>query len=445
MRERVIAEYDQMLKADDSLTAPFFAELQAQMRARRLCYGERPLGVALRPHILTGGQYQKLTHAAETLAGAFNKITAALVAEPELMNLVGLLENERRLALVEPGFVSSAVTTRLDAFVNGDEIKFVEYNAENTSSLTDQEGLNDVLLGVPAFQSTAARYDFRRFDPVAKLLQALLTTFKEWSGTASAPQIAIVDWADLPTANEFELLREYFIANGVATIICTPDELEYENGSLRSGDFRVDLVYKRVIIHELLAHCDESHPLLRAYIDGKVCVVNPFRCKIAHKKAAFEILTNADYANWFNLTEREVIAQTVPWTRRVSERRTEYAGETIDLLEFIRKSRANFILKPNDDYGGQGISLGHRASESEWNTMIETALAGDYVVQEIIELEMEDFPVFNEQTWAFQPMFVDVNPFLFNGTAEGALVRLSTSPIVNVTTGGGETGFIVID
>ncbi len=386
-----------------------------------------------------------LAHAAETLAGAFDKITAALVAEPALMNLVGLLENERRLALVEPGFASSAVTTRLDAFVSGDAIKFVEYNAENTSSLTDQEGLNDVLLQVPAFQSMAARYDFRRFNPVAKLLQTLLATFKEWSGTASAPQIAIVDWADLPTANEFELLREYFVANGVATIICTPDELEYENGGLRSGDFRVDLVYKRVIIHELLAHCDETHPLLRAYTDGKVCLVNPFRCKIAHKKAAFEILTNQDYANWFSQTEREVIAQTVPWTRRVFERRTEYASEKVDLLEFVRKNRANFILKPNDDYGGQGICLGHRASESEWSAMIETALAGDYVVQEIIDLQMEDFPVFNEQTWDFQPMFVDVNPFLFNGKAEGALVRLSTSPIVNVTTGGGETGFIVIE
>jgi len=41
-------------------------------------------------------------------------------------------------------------------------------------------------------------------------------------------------------------------------------------------------------------------------------------------------------------------------------------------------------------------------------------------------------------------MFVDTNPFLFRGKVCGAMVRLSASPIVNVTSGGGETGFFVL-
>jgi len=42
-------------------------------------------------------------------------------------------------------------------------------------------------------------------------------------------------------------------------------------------------------------------------------------------------------------------------------------------------------------------------------------------------------------------MFVDTNPFLFWGRVCGAMVRLSDSPIVHVTSGGGETGFFVIE
>jgi hypothetical protein len=42
-------------------------------------------------------------------------------------------------------------------------------------------------------------------------------------------------------------------------------------------------------------------------------------------------------------------------------------------------------------------------------------------------------------------MYLDTNPFMFRGKADGALVRLSDSPIVNVSSGGGETGFFVID
>ena len=104
-----------------------------------------------------------------------------------------------------------------------------------------------------------------------------------------------------------------------------------------------------------------------------------------------------------------------------------------------------FVLKPNDDYGGRGVFIGPRLNQTEWESAIATALAGDYVVQDAIELQTEEFPVFNETDWGFQPMFVDTNPFLFRGKVCGAMVRLSNSPIVNVTSGGGETGFFVIE
>jgi hypothetical protein len=444
MRGKVISEYHELLRADASLNAAFFARLKDAMTARRLLYGERRLGVSLRPHLLTQAQYDALTRASEVLAGAFDKIGASLLSDPVRMERVGLTDRERRLALIDPGYACPAVTTRLDAFVHGDEVTFVEYNAENPSSLTDQTGLNQVLFEVSALGQVAERYRLRQFNPSASLLAALLTTYREWGGIG-APNIAIVDWADLPTENEFILLRNYFVGQGVPTIICSPDELEYEHGKLRRGDFRVDLIYKRVIIHELLARSDDSHPLLRAYASGDVCLVNNFRCKMLHKKAAFELLTDETNASWFTTEEREVIRRTIPWTRRVAEKRTFYMDEEVDLLEYVRKHREQFILKPNDDYGGHGITLGHRASEAEWEEALAIALGSDYVVQETIELHTEEFPIFDDEHWSLQPMYVDTNPFLFRGKVNGVLVRLSDSPVVNVTSGGGETGFFVVE
>jgi hypothetical protein len=444
MREKAITEYHQMLAADAGLTAEFFARLKREMRARRLLYGEREIGVALRPHFLTTSQYERLARASEVLARAFEKVTSALVAKPSLMDEIGLTERERRLALVPPGFETSAVTTRLDAFLSGDRVKFVEYNAENPSSLTDQPGLNRVLSGLPAMEDMTGRYCLREFDPAGALLRMLLETYGEWGGRG-VPNIAVVDWAGIPTESEFVLLRDFFNARGVPAIICPPEELEYSNGRLRRGDFRVDLVYKRVIIHELLARADDSHPLLRAYTNGDVCLVNPFRCKVQHKKATFELLTDEERAGWFDGEERGVIRDCVPWTRRVGERRTTFRGRSVDLLDFVRRRRALFVLKPNDDYGGHGVTLGDRASEGEWDEALSKALAGDYVVQERVELSAEEFPIFDDERWAFQQMYVDTNPFLFRGRVEGAMVRLSDSPVVNVTSGGGETGFFVIE
>ncbi len=444
MRDQAIAEYHHLLAGDESLTAELFARMRRGMNATRLLYGGRELGISLRPHFLTRRQYERLRYGAEVLSGAFDKLAVAMVADPALMERIGISPRERQLALLSPGYALPAINTRLDAFVHGDEIKFVEYNAENPSSLTDQEGLNQILFDVRALQSLAERYRLRQFSPAAQLLDALLETYREWGG-AGLPNIAILDWADLPTAHEFVLLRNYLVGRAVPTIICTPDELEFRHGRLWRGDFRIDLVYKRIIIHEFLARYDDNHPLIRAYAAGAVCLINPFRCKLLHKKAGFELLTDETASQWFSAQELEVIRQCIPWTRRVFPRQTTYAGRAIDLLDYVRRQRADFILKPNDDYGGHGIFFGNSLSESAWDAALQTALTGDYVVQERLSLHTETFPIFNETTWALQPMFVDTNPFLFRGKVEGAMVRLSDSPIVNVTSGGGETGFFVLE
>ncbi len=405
-RERAIAEYHDLLAADEALSPAVFEKLRGAMRINRLLYGERPIGVALRPHFLHEKQFHTLTQTAQRIASALEKVATALVQSPGLMHQLGLTDAERNLALVEPGFSTAAITTRLDAFVREDEIKFVEYNAENPSSLSDQEGLNRLLLELPAMATFARRYRLRQFSPVERLLETLLSTYREWGGTA-VPNIAILDWQNLPTSNEFVLLRNHFTAHGVPTIICSPDDLEYRSGELRCGIFRVDLVYKRIIIHEFLARYDDTHPLIRAYVNHDVCLVNPFRCKIVHKKAAFEMLTDDEHQNWFTHSEKEALRHSVPWTRRVADRKTTRKGRPIDLLEFIHKNRSLFVLKPNDDYGGHGIYLGSRSDEREWDNAIATALSGDYVVQEAIDLHTEEFPIFSDRDWRFQPMFVD--------------------------------------
>ncbi len=444
LRHKAIGEYHDLLKKDQTLSAAAFRTLRDNMRARHLLYGDRPIGVALRPHFLEAKQFDALANTAETVATALEKVAAAVLQSPDLMTRLGLTDLERKLALIDPGFPAATVNARVDGFVHGEQIRFVEYNAENPSSLSDQEGLNRLLSEIPAMSAFAKRYRLRQFSAVEKLCETLLDVYREWGGTG-VPNIAILDWENLPTEHEFILLRDAFAAHGISAVICSPDELEYADRKLRCGDFKIDIVYKRILVHEFLARYDEQHPLVRAYLNRDVCLINPFRCKILHKKASFEMLTDEAHQNWFNKTEQEAIQRSVPWTRRVSDRRTRRHGVEIDLLKFVSANRASLVLKPNDDYGGRGVFIGPRLGHAEWESAISSALGADYVVQDAIDLQPEEFPVFNESDWKLQPMFVDTNPFLFRGKVCGAMVRLSNSPIVNVTSGGGETGFFVIE
>src|SRR5215475_13300536 len=263
LRQRAITECHDLLAADKTLGPAMFEKLHSDMRKRQLLYGNRPIGIALRPHLLDQTQFRPLTLAAERVTSALEKVAAAVLQNPILMDELGLTEAERKMALVDPGFSTAGVNTRLDAFVHGNEIKFVESNAENPSSLPDQEELNRLLFKLPVMASFAKRYRLRQFSPVKRLLETLLSTYREWGGSG-LPHIAILDWKGLPTSSEFVFLQEHFSAHDVPTIICSPDDLEYQQGQLRCGAFRIDLVYKRVIIHEFLGRYDDTHPLIRA-------------------------------------------------------------------------------------------------------------------------------------------------------------------------------------
>ena len=354
LRERAIAEYHELLAADETLTPATFGKLRSAMRKNRLLYGDRPIGVALRPHLLDQKQFRALTVSAERVTSALEKVATAVVHDPKLMGELGLTKAERKMALVDPGFSTARGDDGLDAFVHNDEIKFVESNAENPSSLPDQEELNRLLFELPVMASFARRYHYGSSRQLIHCSERLLGTSREWGG-AGVPNVAILDWKNLPTSSEFVFLQEHFSVHGVPTTICSPDDLEYQQGQLRCGAFRIDLVYKRVIIHEFLARYDDTHPLIRACVNHDVCLVNPFRCKIMHKKAVFEMLTDERCHDWFTTSEQEAIHRSVPWTRRVADRKTTRKGRTIGVLEFIRKNRSMFVLKPNDDYGGTAL------------------------------------------------------------------------------------------
>src|SRR5215813_5331152 len=193
LRETAIAEYHELLAADQTLTRATFKELRSAMRKNRLLYGDRPIGVALRPHFLDQKQFRALTLSAEHVTGALEKVAEAAVQDRKLLCDLGLTDAERKMALVDPGFSTAGVTTRLDAFVHGEEIKFVESNAENPSSLPDQEELNRLLFELPVMTRFAKRYRLRQFSPVKRLLGTLLSIYCEW-GRAGVPNVAILDW-----------------------------------------------------------------------------------------------------------------------------------------------------------------------------------------------------------------------------------------------------------
>ncbi|HSK71839.1 MAG TPA: hypothetical protein VK892_09110, partial [Pyrinomonadaceae bacterium] len=277
-----------------------------------------------------------------------------------------------------------------------------------------------------------------------KLLETLVKSYRDFGGKKEKPNIAIVDWKDVKTVTEFEVLREYFESEGYPTLITQPQKLEYDGKILRAGDFEIDIFYKRVVIHEFLTEFDDTQPLIRAYKDGNIFMANSFRTKIPHKKASFAILSNEKYQNLFTAEQQEMIQKHIPWTRRLRDGETTYKEKNVNLLEFLGRERENFLIKPNDDYGGSGIVLGWETSQGDWETALNENLKKSYIAQEKVEVQKVTFPIYSDEIH-MEKLLIDFDPFLFLGKAHGGLVRLSSSSIVNVAKGGGETALIVME
>jgi hypothetical protein len=437
---------DELIHQDPALNAELFAVLTERQRELGLLHDDRPICPFLRPLLLSRPQYERIAAAAQTLAGAFERLAEASLQDEKILAQLGLTEKEEQMARFDPGYQKLCVTSRLDAFLAGDEFTFLEYNAESPAGLADQMQLEKLLYDLPHMREFLAARDTWQPAPHERLLRALLETYRDWGGAEARPNIAIVDWSGVSTESEFHILREVFERAGYPAVIADPRELTFDGAHLYAGDFRIDIFYKRVIIHEFLDKFDATHPLAQAYAAGKVCMANSFRSKLAHKKAGFAILSDERYSYLFTPEQRDCIRRHIPWTRRAREGRTDFRGEEHELLTILRRERESLVLKPNDDYGGHGIVIGWETTESEWDAAIENALRQDYVAQFRAPVEKHSVPMYDDTgRIVTEPMIIDFDPFLFRNEAVGGMVRLSATSLCNVSSGGGVTALLVLE
>jgi uncharacterized circularly permuted ATP-grasp superfamily protein len=433
----VIDDYHALLT--DAVAARATEQLNADLLKRKCYFGNRPLCTVLRPHFYKPEQWDYLKRETELLLRAFSKAHNAAMSSSTLRAQLNLEMWEEALFNIDIGFEFPWTTSRLDSFYDLDtgSLKFMEYNAETPAGMGYEDQLAKAFLELEPIKMFGEQYDIRGFLTFRSLFESLLEIYRQFGGK-NKPQIAIVDWQDVPTLNEHMLCQEYFEEQGVKTQLADPRALEYRNDALWHGDFRVDLIYKRVLCSELIQRMGFDNPIVRAVRDKAVAMSNAFSAKLMAKKASFALVSDELNAHLFDDQDLAAIEAHIPWTRRVEERKTLYHGEEIDLVPFIAENQDNLVLKPNDEYGGKGVIIGWEADPELWAATIRDALVNPYVVQEKIPAAIEDFPSCITGKLEITPRLVDADPFIFFGrTASGCMTRLSTTALLNVTAGGG--------
>ena len=447
MFPEAVARYHDLL-SNQELAESSRALLDEGLEKAKLIFGGRRLSPYLRPHFVSESDFARICQTCETVWSAIQKVKDAAVADPHVVDDLGLTEIERELVEIDPGYDAVSPTSRLDSFLTNSAYSFVELNGESPAGIAYADAAYDIFSSLPVMREFAADYNLRALYGRGFMLDVLLSSYEEFLGRKPErpPRIGIVDLADVPTVKEFELFREFFEQSGYPAIICTPQELEFRHNRLSARGQEIDIVYKRLLVNEYAPIIRDYPALLDAYRAGAICMVNSFRSKLIHKKALFGVLTNPKYASLFSETELALIRAHIPWTRIVRDEHTDYFGREVNLLDFIRADSERLVLKPNDDYGGRGITIGWNVDQRGWDEAINNALAdGDYLVQERVPTARETFPALTDDgRIQFAEQLVDLDPLLFNGKVGSAFTRLSSTELANVSSGGGMVPTFII-
>jgi len=420
--------------------------LLERMVARGAVFAGRPLCTFLRPHFVLRSQHNLLLRAVRHFRSAVIKAKDAILQSPELLDLVALTEGERRLFSVNPALESIGVVTRLDAILSGADLSFVELNAEGAFGPSYADRLTELFEGFQPMREFGRATLLSPMYTGNSLVGTILDAWHEFGGT-HMPKVAVVDWQEVATRTEFDMICERFRRHGIPERFVDPRALEYKDGRLSEKGEPIDLVYRRVLTSELLGREDEVKPLIEAYKARVVCVVNSFRAKLLDKKILFALLFDPRVAALYTKEEAASVRQFIPWTRRVVETRTEGPdGGEIDLVPWARDNRARLVLKPNDEVGGRGVVIGANVEPGGWERALKLALVDPSVVQLRVPLPTSMFPeVGAAGELYFSRRHIELDPILFRGELGGMLGRLSATNLCNVHTGAGTVPTFIIE
>ena len=260
-----IATYHELLT--DEVAAESQGQLASQLRSRGLFFGERPICTVLRPRLMSPGRHRALQTGVAAVMAAFARAHEAGMADPAVREQFCLEPWEEQLIACSPGFTEPSPTSRLDAFFVDDALWFTEYNAETRrgqgttmrcprrSRPAGDATVSPAIRVRPLPRVTGSSGPARRLRAVGRPPRATRHRHPGLEGRAHVQRVRPVP--------------EYFRDQGIPCEIVDPREVETGRVGFAPVTSPSHLIYKRVLLSELVGREGRDSPVLRAVRDGR--------------------------------------------------------------------------------------------------------------------------------------------------------------------------------
>lgn len=328
--------------------------------------GGKPTPFSLTPYIFSTGEYRRMTKLISDLTAVFEFAGENILSDGELLAQYGFPEEFLDILRIDPGYPRLAPIFRIDGHIERGVFRVVETNADGSAGMNDSNAIEQAVLATNIYRRIERESELKSMDMITPLSRMLCR---------HAGRIGILDLPGVSTSSEFIVIRNSLRRIGRAAEIITLAELSYRERLYARGK-PVDVIYRRLVTRDALAHWQTLGPLLTAYARGQVRMVGSFRSELLHSKAILNLLHDPALQSKFPPADRRLILKHIPRSQKLDPAACEIA----------LRQKNRWIIKPLDDYGSRGVSVGRDITAGKWRNALSSALKhGKYILQEYVE------------------------------------------------------------
>ena len=387
-------------------------------------YKGKPVPFLYHPMFFTEKDIESFEKITEMIMKITNKITDRFLVDEKFRSKFRYPEFLNELIAIDNGYDINAPIGRFDIFYKDyDNFKFCEINTDGSSAMNEDNIVARILSEAKAFKDFSKEYEMEYFELLDSWVKESIKIYDRYDKKVERPNVAIVDFVESGTPNEFEDFKNLYIRNGYNCIIADPRELKYKEGKLYKDDYKIDLIYRRIVTFELVDKIDEIGDFIQAYKDRAVCVIGSIRSQIMHNKIIFSILLEDDTLEQLSEDEREFIKKHIPYTKIFAENEK--------IFHEVLNNKDKYIMKPMDLNASQGVFAGRDLNNKEWETRINDVWGKDYICQEFVEPYRRDFLVYKNNDFTTEALGSIVGLFLYNEKFKGLYTRVGPKSIIS--------------
>jgi len=417
-------EYIQLIIKNPDLYLQDYKKTVEKVKNSKAQYKGKPIPFLYNPMFFTEEDIDNFKKIGSMMISIANKVTNRYIKDEDFRKKFRFPKLMEELILVENGYDINVPIGRFDIFYKDyDDFKFCELNTDGSSAMNEDNTLAEILLETEAMKRFSIKYNFSLFELFDSWVKESIEIYKKFNPNNPKPNVAIVDFTESGTTEEFKEFMKAYMRRGYNCIIVDPRDLTYKDGKLYFKDYKIDLVYRRIVTFELIEKAEEIPDFIEAYKNRAMCTIGSLRSQVVHNKIIFKILHDEDTLKFLSDEERDFIKKHIPYTGL-------FGGDR-KVFEEVLYNKDNYIMKPLDLNGSRGVFAGRDYSIEEWKMKLEEFWDKDYLYQEFVNPHKREFVVFNDKGVSVEEFGTITGLFMYNEKLAGLYTRVGSKSIIS--------------